>query len=136
MERPTKVTEEELLFPATADVWLSTATTREQNSSAGKSLQLKLKNIQEMAIFRFDVKSLAGRKVLDASLRLHRKGPDKLRYLRVSTVNQDWREGDGDRPLWSARRRDVPDGRCQPLGIASLGMARLDGGRRHHVVRQ
>ena len=39
-----------------------------------------------------------GREVLGATLFLHRIGDDKLRYLRVSTVNQDWEQGDGAAP--------------------------------------
>ncbi|HUW82955.1 MAG TPA: hypothetical protein VMZ31_09170 [Phycisphaerae bacterium] len=80
---------------ATADVWLSDATAQERNSSAGKADRFKLKSIQEMAAIRFDAEPIAGRQVQAARLFLHRAGEDKLRYLRVSTVNQDWVEGEG-----------------------------------------
>ena len=79
---------------ATADVWLSDATAQERNSSAGKADRFKLKSIQEMAAIRFDAAPIAGRQVQAARLFLHRAGEDKLRHLRVSTVNQDWVEGE------------------------------------------
>ncbi len=83
---------------ATADVWLSDAGPRQQRTSAGKAPQLKLKGLQDLALIRFDLSQVLGREVLGATLFLHRVGDDKLRYLRVSTVNQDWEEGDGTTP--------------------------------------
>ena len=85
-------------LPAIADVWLSDATPRERDSNSGKYGRLKLKNIQEMALVRFDASAAKGRTVLAASLFLRRAGADKLRYIRVSTVNQDWAEGNGRMP--------------------------------------
>lgn len=95
---PTVPVRDVVCLPATADVWLADTTVRERNASSGKAVQVKLKNVQELAIFRFDAGAILGREVRKASLYLHRCGRDKLRYLRVSTVNQDWREGEGQRP--------------------------------------
>ena len=83
---------------ATADLWLSDGNPRQRNSNAGKSPQLKLRNIRDLALIRFDTRAIQGREILDASLFLHRIGNDSLRYLRVSTVNQDWEEGRGETP--------------------------------------
>ncbi|MFP4055761.1 MAG: hypothetical protein ACLF0G_02710 [Candidatus Brocadiia bacterium] len=83
---------------ATADVWLSDANEQERNSSAGKCPVFKIKTIQEMAAIRFDASPARGREVRRATLFLHRASSDMLRYVRVSTVNQDWAEGEGTRP--------------------------------------
>ena len=80
---------------ATADIWLSDANDQERDTSAGKHPRLKLKSIQEMAAIRFDAAPAKGREVLRATLYLRRAGDDQLRYVRVSTVNQDWAEGNG-----------------------------------------
>ncbi|MFQ5808540.1 MAG: GDSL-type esterase/lipase family protein, partial [Armatimonadota bacterium] len=79
---------------ATADVWLSDATENERGASSGKHARLKLKTIQEMAAIRFDAAPSQGREVVSATLFMRRASDDKLRYVRVSTVNQDWEEGD------------------------------------------
>ncbi|NQT40341.1 MAG: hypothetical protein HQ581_22800, partial [Planctomycetes bacterium] len=80
-------------LPATADIWLSDAMPQERTSSAGKHPRMKLKNIQEMGAIRFDATAAAGYQVRAARLFLRRAGQDKLRYLRISTINQDWTEG-------------------------------------------
>ena len=80
---------------ATADVWLSDANDEERNSSSGKCSRFKIKTIQEMAAIRFDASPAKGREVLKATLYLRRAGRDMLRYVRVSTINQDWAEGSG-----------------------------------------
>lgn len=77
----------------TADVWLS-AIGKELDTSGGKAPRIKLKSIQELGLFRFDASPARGREVIKASLYLHRQGKDMLRYIRVSTVNQDWAEGE------------------------------------------
>ncbi len=84
---------ETVRLPATADIWLSDANGSERASSSGKADRLKLKVIQEMAAIRFDVARARGREVLGARLFLRRAGDDMLRYIRLSTVNQDWVEG-------------------------------------------
>ena len=75
---------------ATADVWLSGASESECNSSAGRCDRIKIKSIQEMAAIRFDAAPARGREVRKANLFLRRAGPDMLRYIRASTVNQNW----------------------------------------------
>jgi len=86
---------ETVRLKATADIWLSDSNEQERNSSSGKHPRLKLKSIQEMAAVRFDASPAKGREVLKAALCLRRAGSDMLRYVRVSTVNQDWVEGSG-----------------------------------------
>ncbi len=86
---------ENVRLNATADIWLSDANEQERNTSSGKHSRLKLKTIQEMAAIRFDAAPAQGREVLKAALFLRRASDDQLRYIRVSTVNQDWTEGDG-----------------------------------------
>ncbi len=84
---------ETVRLKATADIWLSDANPQERSSSAGKANRFKLKTIQEMGAIRFDASPAKGREVLKAALLLRRAGADKLRYVRVSTVNGDWVEG-------------------------------------------
>jgi len=86
---------ETVRLKATADIWLSDATAEERNTSAGKCERLKIKTIQEMAAIRFDAAPARGREVLGARVFLRRASDDMLRYIRVSTVNQDWVEGNG-----------------------------------------
>jgi hypothetical protein len=87
---------------ATADVWLSDANANERNTSAGKHERIKLKTIQEMAAIRFDPSAVAGREIHRATLYLRRSGDDMLRYIRISTVSQDWAEGDAEAPYSEA----------------------------------
>jgi len=86
---------------ATADIWLSDCGD-ERNTSAGKCPQFKIKSIQEMAAIRFDASPARCREVLKAALLLRRAGADMLRYVRVSTVSQDWEEGTGTQPYGPA----------------------------------
>ncbi len=89
-------------LPVTADIWLSDANAAERNSSMGAAPRLKLKFIQELAALRFDASAIAGREVKSARLFLRKTGEDKLRYLRISTVNQDWVEGHTEKPYGPA----------------------------------
>ena len=82
-----------LRLRATADIWLADTTPEERNGSAGRADEFKLKSIQEMAAIRFNAKPVSGKEVLSARLFLHKVGRSMLRYIRVSTVNQDWEEG-------------------------------------------
>ncbi len=83
---------------ATADIWLSDASERERNSSSGRAVRFKLKSIQEMAAIRFDPAPIKGRKIISARLFLHTLQADnQLRYIRTSTINQDWEEGNSRR---------------------------------------
>jgi len=83
---------------ATADIWVSNATPQECNTSSGKHPFFKIKSIQEMAAIRFDATPARGREVLRATLYMRRAGSDMLRYIRVSTVNGDWVEGNTAEP--------------------------------------
>lgn len=85
---------ETVRLKATADIWLSDCGD-ERDTSAGRHPQFKIKSIQEMAAIRFDAAPARGREVLEARLFLRRASSDMLRYIRVSTVNQDWEEGTG-----------------------------------------
>jgi len=79
---------------ATADIWLSDANAQERNSSSGIYPRLKLKSIQEMAAIRFDTSPIRGRQIVSARLFLHPlQSKNQLRYIRISTINQDWVEG-------------------------------------------
>src|SRR5579862_6873758 len=87
---------ETVTLKATASIWLSDANDEERNSSAGKFGQFKIKSIQEMGAVRFDAAPAKGKEVLKARLFLHRESPDQLRYVRVSTIAQNWEEGNSD----------------------------------------
>jgi len=89
-------------LPATASIWLADTTDEERNSSAGQFALMKVKTIQEMVAIRFDAAAIRGREVLSARLFLHTAGADMFRYLRVSTVSQDWRAGTARRPYSAA----------------------------------
>lgn len=78
---------------------MSAADEKEMNSSGGKVDRFKLKSIQEMAAIRFDPSPILGREIISARLFLHTIQPDnQLRYIRLSTINQDWVEGNSRRP--------------------------------------
>ena len=83
---------------ATADIWLSDTNISERHSSAGKYSRFKLKSIQEMAAIRFDASSLRGREVKSAKLFMKPVLQHRMRYIRLSTVNQDWEEGNSAAP--------------------------------------
>ena len=87
---------ETVRLKATADIGVSSMVFKgsdERVMSWGLSPRFKLKSIQEMGVIRFDASPARGREVLVAWLFLHRAGPDRIRYVRVSTVNGDWEEG-------------------------------------------
>lgn len=88
--------EEIVRLPATADIGISSMVYQGEDEglkSWGKSKRWKLKSIQEMGVIRFDASAAQGRVVTAARIFLHCAGPEKLRYIRVSTVNNDWEEG-------------------------------------------
>lgn len=95
-------TADSVRLPVTADIWLSDANAAERNSSMGAAPRMKLKFIQELAALRFDATAITGREVKSARLFLRKAGEDKLRYLRLSTVNQDWVEGHTEKPYGPA----------------------------------
>ncbi|HUS93541.1 MAG TPA: hypothetical protein VM695_16915, partial [Phycisphaerae bacterium] len=98
---------EEVRLPCTRDVWVS-AVPAERDHSMGRTPQLKLKTIQELAVLDFDVSALAGRTVDGGWLHFHVAPnpaevarmdlpfPRKhlLRRIGLSTVASDWAEGD------------------------------------------
>ena len=92
---------ETVRLKSTADIWLSDCD-KERFTSAGKHPRFKLKSIQEMAAVRFDASPAKGREIVSAALFLRRAGSDNLRYIRVSTVAQDWAEGNGTEPYGPA----------------------------------
>lgn len=92
-----KAAANETRLNAVADIWVSDGFwegVNEKISGMGKSRHFKIKSIQEFACVRFDVAPAVGREVKKATLYLRRDGSDKLRYIRTSTINQDWTEGD------------------------------------------
>jgi len=94
---------ETVKLEATADIWLSDANSEERNSSSGKCREFKLKSIQEMAAVRFDASILKGKKINAARLFLRPvQKENELRYIRISTVSQDWKEGYTHRPYGKA----------------------------------
>ena len=95
---------ETVRLPATADVWFSDCDDgdtlidgkpkNERLCSMGKAKHFKLKSIQEMGAVRFDATAAKGRQIVKASLYLKRETlPGMIRYVRVSTVGQNWTEG-------------------------------------------
>ena len=105
---------EEKKFICSRDVWVSACPTGdegedERDTSMGKTTQLKLKTIQEMAILDFDLSALKGSKVAGGWLYFHIpkdaaeaevervKLPFKRKHLLkrigLSTVSTDWVEG-------------------------------------------
>ena len=105
---------EEKKFICSRDVWVSACPTGdegedERDTSMGKTTQLKIKTIQEMAILDFDLSSLKGKKVSGGWLHFHIpkdaaaaevervKLPFERKHLLkrigLSTVSTDWVEG-------------------------------------------
>ncbi len=81
----------EVVLTATSDIWLSNANEEERKTVISKLRVFKLKSIQEMAVVRFDASKALGIQIESARLYLHpAKHPERLKYLRLSTVNQDW----------------------------------------------
>ncbi|HEV2472822.1 MAG TPA: hypothetical protein VGS41_09170, partial [Chthonomonadales bacterium] len=79
----------------TADTNLSSFPS-ERNLNYGASSHLRLKGVEMMALFRFDLAPVQNWKVDGAWLYLRYAGEDrKLRVLGFSTVAAPWQEGDG-----------------------------------------
>lgn len=91
---PAKTSAEIIILHPIVDIWVSDASDRERNTRMGNAKRLKLKSIQEMAAFKFDTKSLLGKEIRSAKLFFHPiQANHQLRYIRASTINQDWTEG-------------------------------------------
>ena len=88
---------ETVTLKSTANIWVSDAPS-EVDTSGGKCSVFKLKSVQEMAMVRFDAAPIKGKEVLKARLWLHRDSPDQLRYVRISTVAQNWEQGTAEAP--------------------------------------
>jgi len=79
----------------TADTNLSSYET-ERELNYGASARIRLKGIQMLGLFRFDVAPLAGKVVEAATLHLRYAGSDRrLRTIGLSTLAEPWDEGDG-----------------------------------------
>lgn len=77
------------------DLWISAYPTESEGNN-GASHRLKLKGIQESFLIDFDPTPFQGKRVKKAQLHLHSASPDQpLRRVTISTITQDWIEGDG-----------------------------------------
>ena len=96
--------DEPVRLSCTADTNLSSYET-EHTLNYGKATRIRLKGIQMLGLFRFDVEPIKGRVVRSARLYLRYAGTDRmLRTLGFSTVSSPWEEGNGqgDRRLGEA----------------------------------
>ena len=76
-------------------------------TSMGKYNQFKLKSVQEMAAIKFNCDPARGREVVSARLYLHNATEgNRIRILRMSTINGDWNEGD------QTEKYGPPSGAC------------------------
>ncbi len=102
--------QETVRLAATADAGFSSMIYQgedERVSSWGKHNQFKLKSIQEMGLVRFDASAIKGREVKKATLFLRNvSDKNRIRTLRISTVNNDWVEGTATKPY------GPPNGAC------------------------
>jgi len=76
------------------DLWLS-AVGSEGEGNNGGSPKLKLKGIQEFFLIDFDPAQLQGQQVVRAELHLHCESPENLGRVTVSTITDEWVEGQG-----------------------------------------
>lgn len=76
------------------DTWLSSYV-KEVEGNNGGSGKLKLKGHQEFFLIDFDPTKLQGKRVTKAVLALHLEGNETLGRLTVSSVAQEWVEGQG-----------------------------------------
>ncbi len=76
------------------DAWIS-AYESEREGNNGGSPKLKLKGIQEFFLIDFDPAPLQGQRCLRAQLHLHLEGSETLGRMTVSTVAEEWVEGNG-----------------------------------------
>lgn len=78
----------------TRDLWISSYP-KEQEGNNGGSPKLKLKGTQEFFLIDLDPAPLRGRQVTRAELHVHLEATPVLGRTTVSTVAEDWIEGDG-----------------------------------------
>jgi hypothetical protein len=90
----TPTSSEPLRLPVTADTMLSMSHGEEKLNHGSRSA-LRLKGIEDLSLFEFDLSPLKGRTVEEARLYVFPVGPHKLRTIGVSTVGSPWKEGAG-----------------------------------------
>ena len=76
------------------DTWVSSYPTEVEGNN-GASPKLKLKGVQELALIDIDTSALKGKRVIKAQLHLHGEGDAPLGRVTVSTITEDWVEGNG-----------------------------------------
>jgi len=76
------------------DAWIS-AFPAEREGNNGGAPKLKLKGVQEFFLVDFDPTPLRGRRVTRAQLHLRTAGDESLGRTTVSTVAEEWTEGNG-----------------------------------------
>lgn len=76
----------------TRDNWVSSYRTEVEGNN-GASPKLKLKGVQEFSLIDIDVAPLQGKRVTKAELHLHGFGDEILHRVTVSTVMDEWVEG-------------------------------------------
>lgn len=76
------------------DAWISSYP-KEQEGNNGGSPKLKLKGIQEFFLVDLDPAPLRGKRITRAELHLHLESPESLGRVTVSTVTDEWVEGNG-----------------------------------------
>ena len=95
----TVVQSAELKFTCTKDTGISSYKEKnadERNLNMGATGSIKIKGIEEMAILRFDLSKLKGKKIKSAKLFLCEASTNFLRKIGLSTVSNDWIEGKGN----------------------------------------
>lgn len=85
---------EPLRVEVTRDLWISSYP-KEQEGNNGKSPKLKLKGTQEFFLIDLDTSKLEGRRVTRAELHVHLEAAPTLGRTTVSTVAEEWVEGEG-----------------------------------------
>jgi hypothetical protein len=78
----------------TRDLWISSYA-KEREGNNGASPKLKLKSIQEFFLLDFDPAPLRGKRVVRAELHVHGEGAEPLLRTTVSSVAEEWVEGNG-----------------------------------------
>ncbi len=77
----------------TRDNWVSSYPSETEGNN-GASPKLKFKGIQEFALIDIDAAALKGKRVTRARLHLHGLGEETLGRMTVSTLADEWVEGD------------------------------------------
>ncbi|MCU0708065.1 MAG: DUF4091 domain-containing protein [Pirellula sp.] len=80
-------------IPIARDTWLSSVGD-EAYGSNGAAPRMKLKSIQELSVIDFDPRAIEGREIIDAKLLLKVAGEEPIERITLSTITNDWVEGD------------------------------------------